>query len=84
MKNSPFPALLVIFAALAATPAAAQQRGNAPEQPPYTPNPSISPSAPSTSPLQQQLMLDYDAILIRKQREREQQNQSGPKQRDAN
>jgi hypothetical protein len=83
MKNSPFPALLVIFAALAATPAAAQQRGSV-QQAPHSMNPSTSSSASSTSRLQQQLMLDYDAILIRKQREREQQNQSGTKQRDAN
>jgi hypothetical protein len=81
MKSSPFPALLVIFAGFAATPVAAQQRVNAPEQAPHLVNPSISPLAPSTSPLQRaQLILDYDAILIRKQQDHDlqQQDQSDP------
>jgi hypothetical protein len=77
-----YPALFVILAAVSAASAAAHQRGSV-HQGPHVLNPSVSPSAPLTSPLQAQLMLDYDAILIRKQHDRDLQqlqDQSDPQQ----
>jgi hypothetical protein len=45
MKNLLFPAMLVIFAALASTPVAAQQRNSVPDAP-HAVNPSMSHHAP--------------------------------------
>jgi len=42
MKNLSFPASTLIFAALATTPAAAQQRGGVPHLAPHAVNPSMS------------------------------------------
>jgi hypothetical protein len=77
MKNSLFPPLLVILAALAATPAAAQQRSTVPAQLPHITNPSVSLSAPATSPLQQQMQDDYATQLRGVQQQELQQNPSG-------
>ena len=77
MKNALFPPLLMVFAALAATPAAAQQIGTAPAQPPHITNPSVSLSAPATTPLQQQMQDDYATQLMGVQRNLLQQNPSG-------
>jgi hypothetical protein len=73
MKNALFSALLAIFAAVAATRAAAQQFG----QPGHVFNPNISLSAPATSPLQQQEQADYASQLQALQRALLQQNPSG-------
>jgi hypothetical protein len=72
MKNALFSALLVIFAAVAATPAAAQRSG----QSGHVFNPNISLSAPATSPLQQQQQADYASQLQALQRALLQQNPS--------
>jgi len=77
MKNLLFPGLLVIFAALAATPVAAQQRSTAIAQPPHIVNPSLSLSAPATSPLQQQMQDDYATQLRQAQHDMLTQNPSG-------
>ena len=53
MKKLLFPPVLVIFAALAATPVVAQQSSSVPGQFPHITNPSVSLSAPATSPVQQ-------------------------------
>ena len=67
MKSVSFPALLVILAALAATPAAAQLRSTIPTpvQPPHisTPPGGLTLSTPATSPLQQQMQDDYATQL---------------------
>ena len=70
MKSALFPALLAIFAAVAATPAAAQRSS-------HVFNPNISLSAPATSPLQQQKQADYASQLQALQRALLQQNPSG-------
>jgi hypothetical protein len=78
MKNLSFPALLVIFSALAATPAAAQTKGAISlSQPLHDVNPSMSLSAPATSPLQQQMQDDYATGLRGAQQQLLQQNPSG-------
>jgi hypothetical protein len=86
MKNLLFPAMLVSFAALAATPVAAQQRnsftaqqrlGTVPPRPPHALNRSMSLSAPATSPLQRQMQNNYATQLMGAQRELLRQNPSG-------
>jgi hypothetical protein len=84
MKNPLFPACLMIVAALAATPAAAQLRGSAgggvtaaPTAVPHIINPSTSLSAPATSPLQQQMQDDYATQLRSAQHDLLLQNPSG-------
>jgi len=77
MKNLSFPPLLVILAVLAATPAAAQQSITARTQPLHAMNPSLSLSAPATSPLQQQMQDDYATQLRGVQQNLLQQNPSG-------
>lgn len=68
---------VAILACLAATPVAAQQRevGLLPRL--HTVNPSVSLSAPTNSPLQEQLRQDYATQLMGSQRELLQQNPSG-------
>ena len=81
MRNLRFSALLIILAALAATPAVAQQRSTipTPTQTPHmmTPPGSVSLSTPATSPLQQQMQNDYATQLMQAQHELLQQNPSG-------
>ena len=78
MKNLSFPTLLVIFAALAATPVAAQAKGAISRaQPLHAVNPSTPLSAPATSPLQQQMQDDYATQLKGAQESLLQQNSSG-------
>ena len=88
MKGPLFPALLLIFAALAATPAAAQLRGagvgtgvrggvTITTPPPHIINPSTPLSAPATSPLQQQMQDDYATQLRSAQHDLLLQNPSG-------
>jgi hypothetical protein len=77
MKSLPFLALALIFAALTATSAAAQQRGGVPRLAPHALNPSMSLSAPSTGPLQQQMQDNYATQLRGTQRDLLQQNPSG-------
>jgi hypothetical protein len=86
MKNVLFPGCLLIVAALAVTPAAAQLRGSGVTVPgsvtvpaplPHIINPSTSLSAPATSPLQQQMQDDYATQLQSAQHELLLQNPSG-------
>ena len=70
-------ALMVIFAGLAATPVAAQQSGTSRTQPLHAMNPSLSLSAPATSPLQQQMQDDYATQLRGAQQQLLLQNPSG-------
>src|SRR6266566_4589146 len=77
MKNLSFPASTLIFAALATTPAAAQQRGGVPHLAPHAVNPSMSLSTPSTGPLQQQMQDNYATQLQGAQRDLLQQNPAG-------
>ena len=77
MKGPLFPALLLIFATLAATPVMAQQSGTVPGQLPHITNPSVSLSAPATGPLQQQMQDDYATQLRGVQQNLLQQNPSG-------
>ena len=77
MKSLSFPALALIFTALAAAPAVAQQRGGVTHLAPRVLNPSMSLSAPAASPLQQQMQDNYATQLMGTQRELLQQNPSG-------
>jgi hypothetical protein len=62
---------LAILGWLATTPVAAQTRGS------HAVNPSLSLSAPATTPLQQQIQQNYASSLIAAQRQLLQQNPSG-------
>jgi hypothetical protein len=78
MKTLSFPALLAICAALAATPVAAQQSiTSSRTQPLHAMNPSLSLSAPATSPLQQQMQDNYATQLRGAQQQLLLQNPSG-------
>jgi len=68
---------VAISASLAAAPVAAQQRGMEPPLRLHAVNPSLSLSAPTTSPLQDQMREDYNTSLMGAQRELLQQNPSG-------
>jgi hypothetical protein len=77
MKNLSFPALALIVASLLTGPVAAQQLGSTPRLGGHALNPSLSLSAPATSPLQQQMQQDYASQLMGAQRDLLQQNPSG-------
>ena len=69
--------LFAILVCLAGTPVAAQQRGfEAPAQL-HAVNPSMSLTAPTNSPLQDQMRQDYATGLMGAQRDLLQQNPSG-------
>src|ERR1700757_4088760 len=68
---------MAISASLAAVPVAAQQRGMEPPPQLHAVNPSLSLSAPTSSPLQQQMRENYATSLRGAQRELLQQNPSG-------
>jgi hypothetical protein len=65
-----------VSTALASAPGAAQERTLAPPQL-HAINPSLSLSAPTNSPLQEQMREDYATGLMGAQRELLQQNPSG-------
>jgi hypothetical protein len=73
MKKLP----LAFLACLAASPVAAQQSGTAPPPQLHAVNPSLSLSAPTSNPLQQQMREDYATQLQGAQRQLLQQNPSG-------
>lgn len=83
MKRTVFFALGVLLGALASAPAMAQQHGTLGRAGslgttgPHGLNPSLSLSAPSSSPLAAQMEDDYAAQLQAEQRESLQQNPSG-------
>ena len=68
---------LAILACLAATPVAAQQREVGPMPQLHSVNPSMSLSAPTNNPLQDQMRQDYATDLMGAQRELLQHNSSG-------
>ena len=78
MKISSFRAsALAVSLCLAGTPVAAQQRGAGPGLQLHAVNPSMSLSAPTNNPLQEQMRQDYATGLTGAQRELLQQNPSG-------
>ena len=68
---------VAISACLASTSAVAQQRGMEPPLQLHAVNPSLSLSAPTTTPLQAQMRQDYATGLMGAQRDLLQQNPSG-------
>jgi hypothetical protein len=76
MKTSIVPAFAIAAVLLSGGPLAAQQRAAPPAQL-HAINRNLSLSAPTTSPLQQQVQDDYAAGLRAAQSERLQQNPSG-------
>jgi hypothetical protein len=68
---------VAILVSLATVPVAAQQRGMEPLPQLHAVNPSLSLSAPTSSPLQQQMREDYHTGLMGTQRDLLQQNPSG-------
>jgi hypothetical protein len=66
-----------IAACLSTTPVAAQERGMSPPMQLHAVNPSLSLSAPTSSPLQEQVRQDYATGLMGAQRDLLQQNPSG-------
>ena len=68
---------VAILVCLAGNPVAAQQRGFEPGTPLHAVNPSMSLTAPTNSPLQDQMRQDYATGLMGAQRDLLQQNPSG-------
>ena len=66
-----------LSAALARGPVAAQERTVAPTPPVHAFNPSLSLSAPTNSPIQEQMREDYATSLMAGQRQLLEQNPSG-------
>ena len=71
------PLSLSILVCLAGTPVAAQQRGFEPGMQLHALNPSMSLTAPTNSPVQDQMRQDYATGLMGAQRDLLQQNPSG-------
>ena len=69
--------LFAMLVGLAGTPVAAQQRGFEPPAQLNAVNPSMSLTAPTNSPLQDQMRQDYATGLMGAQRDLSQQNPSG-------
>jgi hypothetical protein len=69
--------MVAISVSLVTVPVAAQQRGMEPPVQLHAVNPSLSLSAPTSSPLQQQMREDYHTGLMGAQRDLLQQNPSG-------
>ena len=68
---------VALSVSLATGPVAAQQRGMEPPAQLHAVNPSLSLSAPTSSPLQQQMRVDYHTGLVGAQRDLLQQNPTG-------
>ena len=78
MKSLPLAASAVAITAwLTTTSVVAQQRGTEPPLQLHAVNPSLSLSAPTTTPIQQQMRQDYATGLMGAQRDLLQQNPSG-------
>ena len=78
MKILSLPAsALAVLACLSGIPAAAQQRGAEPNVQLHAVNPSMSLSAPTNNPLQEQMRQDYATQLMGAQNELLHQNPSG-------
>ena len=68
---------MAVSAALAGAPVAAQERSFVPAPPVHAFNPSLSLSAPTNSPVKEQMREDYASSLMAGQRQLLQQNPSG-------
>jgi hypothetical protein len=68
---------VAILGWLTSTSVVAQQRGVEPPMQLHAVNPSLSLSAPTTTPIQQQMRQDYATGLMGAQRDLSQQNPSG-------
>ena len=68
---------MAIFASFAMAPVGAQQRAIEPLMQLHAVNPSLSTSAPTNSPIQEQMRQDYTTGLMGAQRDLLQQNTSG-------
>ena len=68
---------IAVLSCLASMPAAAQQPAAEPVRPAHAVNPSLSLSAPTSSPLQAQMRENYAATLRAAQRDLLRQNPSG-------
>ena len=68
---------VALLMCLASTPGTAQQSGMEPRLQLHAVNPSLSLSAPTASPIQQQMRQDYATGLMGAQRDLLQQNPSG-------
>jgi hypothetical protein len=68
---------MAILASLAMAPVGAQERAMEPRMQLHAVNPSLSTSAPTNSPIQQQMRQDYATGLMSAQRDLLQQNPSG-------
>ena len=77
MKTFSLVSALAILVCFAALPAAAQQRGIEPGMQLHAVNPSLSLSAPTNNPLQEQMRQDYATGLMGAQRDLLKQNPSG-------
>ena len=78
MKSISFTvSTMAILASLAVAPVGAQERAMAPRLQLHAVNPSLSTSAPTNSPIQEQMRQDYATSLMGAQRELLQQNPSG-------
>ena len=77
MKAGTLAAMTLIFLSFTGAPVFAQQRGIMPHVQSHAINPSLSLSAPSTTPLQQQMQDDYATNLMSSQRQLLRQNPSG-------
>ena len=69
--------MVAVLTCLASTPVTAQERGAEPPIQLHAVNPSMSLSAPTNSPLQEQMREDYATSLRGAQSELLQQNPSG-------
>ena len=77
MKSISFTvSTMAILASLAVAPVGAQERAMAPRLQ-HAVNPSLSMSAPTNGPIQEQMRQDYATSLMGAQRELLQQNPSG-------
>ncbi len=77
MKSLSFAISALATLGLAMTPVAAEERATEPPPQLRAVNPSLSLSAPTNSPLQEQMRQDYATGLMGAQRELLQQNPSG-------
>jgi hypothetical protein len=78
MKSISFAvATMTILVPLTMTPAGAQESAMAPHLQFHAINPSLSTSAPTNSPIQEQMRQDYATGLMGAQRDLLQQNPSG-------
>jgi hypothetical protein len=78
MKSISFAlSTMAIFASFAMAPVGTQQRPIEPRMQLHAVNPSLSTSAPTNSPIQEQMRQDYATGLMGAQRDLLQQNPSG-------